>query len=469
MRVVIVGSGMVGLHIARELINEGRDVVIIEKDGEVARRVDNELDCMVINEDGTRPETLRLAKTENADWFLAMTGSDSVNIVACGLVAAESRKTRTIARVETPFYSSLSEAQKAAFGLGVLVNPAMETARAVARTLEEGFAEDVIPLHRGALQLRRVFSPSLPYLIGKKLSELEADRRAHFLVAAVVRDGGIIVPKGDTVIEETDKLYVLGTPTALDAVLGSIRGIDDRARKIIIAGASRIGERLIDTLMDGEQPGDRGISGLVSGLFRKKPDVTILEEDPDACKRLAHVHEHINIVNVDCLEEGTLEASRTRTADLFVTARPSQAENILIAQLAKFLGAKKTVALTTNHRFLKLGTRMDIDSFICSNDVVVSAVLETVRKAHIRTIHDFYEDDVEIVELRIGHASPLVGKALRDIELPREVLVAFILQGGRVIVPTGTTVLNAGDEMGLIAHKRHIPIVEHVFGGGDGN
>lgn len=465
MRIVIVGAGMVGLHIARELISEGRDVVLIEKNADLARQVDNELDCLVINEDGSRPETLRLAKTETADWFLAMTGSDAANIVACGLVAAESRSTRTIARVETPFYSSLSEVQRKAFGLDVLINPAMEAARYLAHTLDEGFAEDVIPLHGGALQLRTVFAPVMPELIGKRLDELRGKKKTPYLVAAVVRDGAIIVPKGDCQVEEPDKLYILGTPDSLDELLGTVKGLDDTPRKITVAGASRVGECLIKTLLAGEDEAKRGIAAFFSRLFRRPPDVTMLEDDGEACKRLAHEHERLNIVNVDCLEEGVLEAAGISNTDLFISAKNSQAENILIAQLAKFLGAKKTVAVTTNHRFLKLGTRMDIDSFVCANDVVVSAVLETVRAAHIRTIHDFYEDDVEIVELRISGLSSLVGKALKDIELPREVLVAFIIQKGAVIVPSGSTIINAGDEMGLIAHKRHIPILEHVFGG----
>lgn len=96
MYVVIVGAGMVGVKIARELIEEKRDVVIIEKNAELARRVDNELDCLVINDDGSRPEALREARVQAADWFIALTGSDAVNIVACGLVSADSPSTRTI-------------------------------------------------------------------------------------------------------------------------------------------------------------------------------------------------------------------------------------------------------------------------------------------------------------------------------------------------------------------------------------
>ncbi len=124
---------MIGIHIARELIEEKRDVVIIEKNPDIARRVDNELDCLVINEDGSQPETLRKAGASVSSWFIALTGSDEVNIVACGLVSAESPSVRTIARVESPFYTSLSTAQQKTFGLDVLINPAMEAARSIIR------------------------------------------------------------------------------------------------------------------------------------------------------------------------------------------------------------------------------------------------------------------------------------------------------------------------------------------------
>jgi len=156
MKIIIVGAGMIGLHIARELIEEKRDIVIIEKDPDVARRAGNDLDCMVLNEDGSRPETLRKAGAATADWFLALTGSDEVNIVACGMVAAESPAIRTVARVASPFYSSLSKAQRDAFGLDVLINPTAETANAVDHFIREGFAEDIMPLHEGRLQLRLV-------------------------------------------------------------------------------------------------------------------------------------------------------------------------------------------------------------------------------------------------------------------------------------------------------------------------
>ena len=99
MKVVIVGGGRLGVYIARELIAEKHDVVLIDKDPDTAKAAANELDCMVITEDGSRPEILRQAGVQEASWFLALTGSDEVNIISCGLVALESKDIRTLSLI----------------------------------------------------------------------------------------------------------------------------------------------------------------------------------------------------------------------------------------------------------------------------------------------------------------------------------------------------------------------------------
>ncbi len=468
MRVVIVGAGTVGIQIARELIGEKRDVIIIEKNPEVARVVDNQLDCLVINADGTVPETLREAHTETADWFLALTGSDAVNIVACGLVAAESRSTRTIARVETPFYSSLSEAQRRAFGLDYLINPALETARFLDRILEEGFAEAVVPLHGGRLQLRTLTGETKSEYVGKTLVDLRRMSAAPFLVVAIFRNGSIIVPRGDSVVESTDRLYVLGEPNILDALLGKVDGIGDATRKILILGSTRVAERLIDCL-SGMDARKSGAKGAARSPFRKKTDITLMDPSSAECGRLARIYQNISILLGDSSDEGALESAGVARADLFVGATDSQSRNIITAQLSKNLGAKKAIAITMNHRYQSLGQALDIDSIVCLNDAVVSSVLGIVRKAHIRTIHAFYEEDVEIVELEVSDASPVANRILKDIEFPRESLIAFIVRGESVIVPSGASTVEIGDVIGIVARKKDIAVLEGIFGGPDGN
>ncbi len=469
MRIVLLGAGTVGIQIARELIAENRDVVVIERDPELARLADNELDCLVLNEDGSRPETLRKAETHRADWFIALTGSDAVNIVACGLVAAESPKTRTIARMEASFYNALSNAQKKTFGLDFLVNPAMETARSLSRIIAEGFAEQVTPLHDGSLQLRMVETADLPGYVGKTLSEIKMDSSAHYLIAAVVREGRIHVPKGDFKIREEDRLYVLGLPEVLDAVLGAVEGLTDVPRRIVILGATKVSERLISLLQNRNETASNGFAHAVRRFFQKKSVITLVDASEPDCKKFAQAFQNITVIHGDCAEEGVLESAGVAKADLFVAATDSQSKNIITAQLAKTLGSKKAMAVTLNHRFLPIGPDLEVDSFVCANDAIAASVLETLRKGHIRTIYSFYEDSVEIAELRLDARSPVAGKKLREVDLPSDVLIAFLHQNSGFIVPTGNTVLNAGDTIALIVHKTNITEIENIFGGADGD
>jgi len=466
MRIVIVGAGLVGMAIARELIKEKHDVVLIEQNPETARLADNELDCLIINDDGSRPETLRSARIDTADWFISMTGSDSVNIVACGLVSAESKRTRTIARVETPFYSALSKAQRDTFGIDWLVNPALEAARQLVRIVAQGFSGAVYPLHNGALQLRTVNPTDLPSFVGHTLGELRQSALRHFLVAAVVREGAIIVPKGDCRIEETDRLYVLGPPDSLDALLGKVHGLDDAIRRVLVLGATRVSERIIEYLGSDEPvPGAR--RGKSVRLFNRKPAITLIDNSSEACKRLSKDFQHVSVICADSSETGVLESAGVLRADLYVAATGSQSKNFISAQLAKTLGARKVIALAENDRLFPLQHKLDLDAIVCANDAVGAAVLEIVRKGHMRTIFGFYEDDVEIIELRVDGASPVAGLSLRDVELPADVLIAFIMKNDSFIVPSGETVLVGGDEIGLVARKQHITALESIFGGPD--
>lgn len=463
MKIIIVGAGMIGLHIARELIEERRDIVIVEKDPEVARRASNDLDCMVINEDGSRPETLRLAGASDADWFLAMTGTDEVNIVACGLVAAESPRVRTVARVANPFYSSLSKAQREAFGLDVIVSPTAEAADSVDRFIREGFAEAIIPLHDGRLQLRTVDATSLPAAIGKSLADFRKGAGADVLVAAVVRDKGLVIPRGDFTVDESDSLYLLGTPVALDALCGRVAGLKSAAKRVMIIGATGVGERIVENLLA------RAKGKAINAFFGPKRRVTILDSSSEATKRLARRFEDIEIVLGDSSDEGLLEQAGVAESDLVICATSSQSFNIITAQLAKTLGAEKSVAITLNDRYSALGAHLDIDALLSMKDVVSQAVLAMVRRANIRTIHGFYEDNVELVELRVEAESPVNGLELAATAMPKGVLVAYVMKGDELVVPTGATLLEGGDYVGIVSRKSDIPELESVFGGRGGS
>ncbi|MFW5826596.1 MAG: NAD-binding protein, partial [Alkalispirochaeta sp.] len=133
MKVVIVGAGAVGFQLAKQLISEKKDVVLIEKNPDAAGRVSNALDCMVVTGEGTNREILRQAGTATADYFVAATDSDEVNMIACGIVSSEFQVKAKIARVRNFDYHSSRLSEKRFLGIDFVVNPEIEAARAIMR------------------------------------------------------------------------------------------------------------------------------------------------------------------------------------------------------------------------------------------------------------------------------------------------------------------------------------------------
>ena len=104
MRIVISGSGEVGFHLAEQLVTSHQDVVLIEKDPLRAKLVTDLLDCMVVQGEGSNPETLAEAGVDGADTFIAVSNLDEVNIVSCLVVANEFKVKTKIARVRSIQY-----------------------------------------------------------------------------------------------------------------------------------------------------------------------------------------------------------------------------------------------------------------------------------------------------------------------------------------------------------------------------
>jgi len=110
-------------HKASKLIEEWLDLIPADKNPEAVRRVSEQLDCLVLNQNGSQPRDSPKISATEADRFLARTSLFELNIVASGLVIAKSKMAMTLVRVENPLYSALPEAQFQDYRIRVLINP----------------------------------------------------------------------------------------------------------------------------------------------------------------------------------------------------------------------------------------------------------------------------------------------------------------------------------------------------------
>ena len=99
MFIIILGAGKTGISLAKKLLHEDKEVAIIEKDYQRADFAENNLDCIVINDFGNNINTLEKAGIHRADFFIALSQSDEINMISCALVSSKFKKPKTIARL----------------------------------------------------------------------------------------------------------------------------------------------------------------------------------------------------------------------------------------------------------------------------------------------------------------------------------------------------------------------------------
>jgi trk system potassium uptake protein TrkA len=203
MRIIILGAGTVGQQVARQLVSEGKDVVLIEKNADVVQRVSNVLDCLVVNDEGTDSAVLRRVGVADADFFISLTGSDEANMVACSIVAREFPRPQKVARVRNVAYSSLLAAGPSGFlGVDRLINPEMEAARTILSSIAHGVVSDVMDLGASDLHLQSLRVEEESPFKGRTVKEIRRRLECEFLIPVILRDGEALVPSGDTVVEE---------------------------------------------------------------------------------------------------------------------------------------------------------------------------------------------------------------------------------------------------------------------------
>ena len=156
MKIIIMGAGNVGIQIARQLIDENKDVVLIDRDSEKIKLAMNTLDCMVIHGEANNPETLLSAGIQDADFFIAVTESDELNMIACGMVSSEFSVPFKIARVRNIDYSYSKISETPFLGIDYVVNPEIETARAIIRSVEHGATSDIMYFQDSSYQMRTI-------------------------------------------------------------------------------------------------------------------------------------------------------------------------------------------------------------------------------------------------------------------------------------------------------------------------
>jgi trk system potassium uptake protein len=172
MRIMILGAGDVGFHLAQQLSQEGHDVVVVEENRDRARRVQELMDAEVVEGNGAALTTLEAAGISRTNLLVAVTSQDEINLVAC-LSAAQYRVPKRIARVSKPdYYDHTGILPPERLGVDLMINPERECALETYQLLQSAAAVEFAQFEGGLVQVIGLRVLEGAPVAGRRLMEL---------------------------------------------------------------------------------------------------------------------------------------------------------------------------------------------------------------------------------------------------------------------------------------------------------
>ncbi|MEE9205609.1 MAG: Trk system potassium transporter TrkA [Acidimicrobiia bacterium] len=441
MRIVIVGAGAVGSHLAERLAYEGQDVVVIEADPDRAQELQAAVDCLVINANGASAQALEDARVADAKLLIAVTSSDAVNVLACQTAARLGVPTK-VARVQDPTLREDLEAH----GVDVVIDPVEALAKELLLLVRRGGASEVVEFAGGKISLFGGYVHADSQLDGITLRELRGRVTGwDWIVTAVVRNGDTFIARGDSEIKEGDHVLVVANGTSAHDAL-ELMGVDEhRTRKVFILGATRLAMLTAETIVAA------GIS------------TVLVDEEAERCQKLSAKYDRLVVVKGDPTDLKLLRSEGIEHADVVIGLTGWDEINILGCLIAKALGVGTTVARFSRIEYASLLTGHGIDAGVSTRLAAANEILRLIRRGHIHSVSTFQDTSVEAMEIEVGATSEAIGKTLHSLGLPKSMIVGGVVRGDKAFIPHGTTEIQSGDRLIAIALPDAIPAVEKLF------
>jgi len=442
MRIIIVGGGQVGFGLA-EALSPGHDVVVIDQNPAVAVRFEK-LDVDFVTGGGTSGDSLRRAGVKDADVLVACTGLDEVNIVACAM-ASQLGSPDAICFVSREDFVRLPEGREGLtqFGIKQVIWPEAQLAAGIERIVATPGAIDAEDFAGGAIRLLEYRVEAQSPLTAGSVADLKLPRGSLFV--AVRRGDTFFIPRGDSRLTTGDKVVVMGTPEAMAEVQHRFAPVREARRQTVtIIGGGDVGLQLAERL-----DARRGV------------DLRIIEHDPQRGELLAARLQRALVLNGDGTDLALLESEDIGRSDVLVSVIDHDEKNLLASLLGRQLGARRIITRVSQAANLRLFERVGIDVAISARGAAIASVLHQIEGGPTSLLAVLEQGEGRILEFPVP--APFVGRALRDLEPPRESIVGAILRGGRAIVPRGADQLEAGDRLVVFCTTAGIQQAQRFF------
>jgi trk system potassium uptake protein TrkA len=220
MYIIIIGGGRLGYYLLKALLNEGHEVLVLEKSAQVCRTIVEEMGSVCYRGDGCEAATLAEVGTGRADMLVAVTGDDEDNLVACQVAKHKHNVPRTIARLRNPQNADLFKK----LGVDVTISATDIIIEAIEREVPTHPLTEVMAIEEKGLVIVDVKITPESTTVGKTFKDLSLPKESK-LALVIPSEGTAQVPAANTVISAGDQIIAVTTPESKEALQSALRGI----------------------------------------------------------------------------------------------------------------------------------------------------------------------------------------------------------------------------------------------------
>lgn len=444
MKIVILGAGEVGTHLAKLLSREEQDILLIDDDKERLDNIDANYNLMTLKGGATSFGTFREARVGSCDLFIAVTPYETTNVVACSM-AKSLGAIKTVARIDN--YEFMKTENRGFFtrmGVDSMIYPEYLAAKEIDTAMRRSWVRHWFELHDGEIIIVGVKLRENARIIGLQLKELAMAQNA-FHISAIKRNHETIIPRGDDYILVNDILYFATTHKHVNDLLDLCGKTDQPVYNVMIMGGTRIAKRL---------------TKIASDRYRFK----IIDADKDVCERLAEkCPPECDIVHGDARDFDVLMEEGITEMDAFIALTDSSETNILACLTAKEFGVRKTIAEVENVQLISEAEGLNIGTIINKKLLASSSIFQLLLDADDSSPKCLALADAEVAEIEVKPKSKITKGAVKDLKLSRDMTIAGLIREGKGMLVKGDTVILPGDHVVVFCLAGAIHKIEKLF------
>ena len=437
------GATDIGYMVAARLCRD-HDIIIIDEQARLPEKFTN-LDISHITGSGADVAVLEQINIKKTSIFLACSGIDEANIVACWTIKkiADISTVCFVGRVAI-YHNLVADAQhryQTKYDIDTVIWPELLLTQDIFRIIMVPEALDVEYFDDGQAKLFEYRIKEESPLCGKRVMDYTFPKEV--LIVGISRDNILAIPGGTSEIQLGDKVIFMGTAKALDLLATDLFHTADTITSAAVIGGGSVGFYLAEQM---EQVGIK---------------VKIIEFDESRCNFLADNLKKSLVLQGDGTNLELLEDEAIGHSDVVVCVTSNDEKNLLCSLLAKQLGAARIITRTSNERNAELFEKVGVDVVVSPRESAMKELLNVIQSKDMDILALVEGGQGEVLLVTAPESFP--DTRVVELDMPENAIIGAVKRGKKVIIPDGSSIIAAGDQLKIFTLKENTHAIQTVF------